>query len=332
MRNALDVYMAVLPRNTFNHGQNHDKTFNQFLGNPQYRICHIEEPDDKKMDAETYKAWVDGEMQTNRLYKDGVSNVVSNALNITTTNTPMNIRADGGVKRRLKQYEHKSVFTDKQEDVNEARHIYLKDTSKLEGFITQNNRSNALVDILVQYALKWQLNKTEKKTYQWTTNFLEQIEEAMGSNDYTQQFIDECLDITFEMNDRITETEMMQLWNAHWKKHGVDRKRNNHQLLTDMKARIKHPDPDVNWKIFRTDLKSLGTNSQSKIRQYIGMSPNDSPKNQMEEMSNIEQIKYYRTKCAEYQTTIKQKEEYIQMYVKENAKLKRELSLLKTTS
>ena len=68
---------------------------------------------------------------------------------IITSNEMPNFRVDTGMARRLKAYTHESKFTDKEEVVDESKHIYLA----VQDFMDQEKIMKCLTHGLI-YSLK----------------------------------------------------------------------------------------------------------------------------------------------------------------------------------
>ena len=228
-----DTYFKYLPSDTFNKGnQNTNKYMNSYLGEPQLRITHINEPDDVKMDCELYKNFIDGLLTSSQLYKDGTRTFEQNTKSFTSMNHLLNIKWDTGVSRRMKIIEHRSKFTDNEAEVNSAMFTYKRDRDLFDKLET-GNLPNAIVDILVEYSKRWNAGEIPKVP----ANVKDTVEEMASSLDHTQKFIDENLIITYDTKDKITTDMMMERW------HKVNPKlpRSDAQLKGDLKERIRHP-------------------------------------------------------------------------------------------
>ena len=122
------IYFLDLKSDTFaTKGSSIDKVLNQYKLDPQILLSWINEPDDKKMNGSTFKVWVDGNLQSTMLYKDGQFNFKHHSRCITTANTMPNIIIETGTTRRLLCYTHRSKFTSDKNEVDESKNIYLLD-------------------------------------------------------------------------------------------------------------------------------------------------------------------------------------------------------------
>ena len=165
------------------------------------------------------------------------------------------------MSRRLNSVEHKSNFTDKDDEVNPAKRIFKKDKGIIDTLKT-GNFPNAILDILIGYSSRW-ANGEEVVV---PKDVKDMIGDVASSNDHTQKFIDDNLEITWDSDDRILEKDMM----ARWELVNSNMRRSYQQLNTDLKEKIRHP-TDIDWKHFRTDLKMLGSKKPTKDRLFIGM-------------------------------------------------------------
>jgi phage/plasmid-associated DNA primase len=89
-----------------------DKILNTFITAPYIRISWINELKDSKIDSSFFKKFIDGEIQTTKLYKDKSYNFSHYSKPIITANTFPNINIDSGTSRRLIGYTHKSLFVE----------------------------------------------------------------------------------------------------------------------------------------------------------------------------------------------------------------------------
>ncbi|NDC31290.1 MAG: hypothetical protein EBZ58_10220 [Bacteroidetes bacterium] len=201
---AIGCYFKELNDDTFSLGnKNADKILNTFAKTPQIRISWVNELKDEKIDASLFKKFCDGQLTTTQLYKDGSFTVPHYSKAIITANTMPNIKIDTGISRRFKGFTHQSNFTNKQEDIDEASHIYKVDVDLLEKLI-KANLLDAWFDILATACNGW----LQGKKTQYTANFEETRDAVLMSNDWIQDFIDSNLKITNNESDRIGKTTM----------------------------------------------------------------------------------------------------------------------------
>jgi hypothetical protein len=97
---------------------------------------------------------------------------------------------------------------DKIEDVDETKNKYLKDEElhqKIEPLY------NAVIDIFISYCVKWVKDKNIYDTSK-SENFQSSIDLINSSNDYMQDFIDSCLIITNNNDDKIGKDRMREMF------------------------------------------------------------------------------------------------------------------------
>ena len=199
---SLPIYCIELKSDTFTGSEtNTNKILNTYEDKKQIRFTFINEFDDKKVNTSIFKTFCEGKIATVKLFKDGSFNSEHNSLCISAMNELPNFRMDTGVKRRLNAYEFKSTFVDDPKDVNEEKHIYLKDKNFKE---TIQPLLNAWVDILVDAANEY-LNG---KKLEFTNNFNKAKDGIVNSVDIVQDFIDTKLTLTNKPEDRIGKDEM----------------------------------------------------------------------------------------------------------------------------
>jgi hypothetical protein len=94
---------------------------------------------------------------------------------------------------RIEAYECESKFVDKETEVNEDKHIYLKDLKFLDKFENDNKYRDGFLYILCKYCKAWV--KDENK-YPITGKVNETKGIILDLNDIVQNFIDNNLEIT----------------------------------------------------------------------------------------------------------------------------------------
>jgi hypothetical protein len=112
------------------------------------------------LNTSTIKKFVEGCIETKKLYIDGTHEASHNALITMTCNVVPSYHNDGGMKRRMMAVEHHSLFTNYKKDVDEAKNIF-KTNKNLIDEIEEEKLQDAIVDILVEHAFKYTV---EKKT------------------------------------------------------------------------------------------------------------------------------------------------------------------------
>jgi hypothetical protein len=201
---VLGCYFVELASDTFSGtGTNINKVLNTYKLDSQILLSWVNEPVDKKMNGSLFKVWVDGNLQSTLLYKDGQFNFKHHSRCITTANTMPQIIVESGTTRRILSYTHQSHFTEIATEANESKHIYLLDKDIINK-MTEKGLLNAWFDILVDYCYNWM--KGIKPVY--GSNFLETKEAIVNSSDIFQDFIDSKLKITNNDEDKIGKDKM----------------------------------------------------------------------------------------------------------------------------
>lgn len=207
---AVECYLMELKSDTFSFGNPKlDKILNQYAKTPHVRLSWVNEMKDVKIAEDIFKDFCEGSLKTTKLYEDGMSNFNHYSKCIVTANVMPSIKIDTGVTRKFLGYTHKSHFTEVPKEVNEKQHVYLKD-KKLLGKLKDQNLMCAWFDILADNCLK--IYKNNNREY--TQNFIETKTTVMDSNDFVKDFIDECLEVTNNADDRIGKNSMHKLFMA----------------------------------------------------------------------------------------------------------------------
>jgi hypothetical protein len=89
---------------------------------------------DIKIDDSAYKAFIDGKLQTSLLFVDGQESFEHGSIAVFTANSMPNVKIDTGTARRIRSLTHIATFTSNKNDVDESKHIYLKDINFMEQF------------------------------------------------------------------------------------------------------------------------------------------------------------------------------------------------------
>jgi energy-coupling factor transporter ATP-binding protein EcfA2 len=237
---ALECYVKKIKSDVFSqNSKDATKVLNSFLNSPQYRITIINEMKDDRMNSSMFKEFCEGSINTTLLYKDNDIEINHKSLLITTMNTLPNFVVDSGMTRRIIANEHKSKFTEDENEVDESKHIYLKDKSLLENFKNDDKLKCAWIDILVSYARQY----LETRTIKLTKNFEITKDLIVASNDRIQDFIDSKLVHTKDSNDRIGKEQMYKLFCEAC----PDKHLNDKQLLSALKG--KGIDYQCDWRV-----------------------------------------------------------------------------------
>ena len=235
---TVECYLHKLKSDTFSASNSKmDKILNTFIKNPQIRIAWQNELKDERLDESSVKSFADGDITTTILFKDGCNVIKHMAKLFCTMNTMPNFKVDTGVKRRFKGYTPGSFFTENPDEVDESKHIYLKDKDLLKK-LQEGNYLNAWFDILSERG--HQYLGGEKPTY--NENFEKTSFGVVAANDKMQDFIDANLNITKKPNHRIGKKDMYECF----------RNTNPKTFMTDSQI--------------MTGLKSKGIEYQAKFR------------------------------------------------------------------
>ena len=125
---AVQKYFVQLKDDIFAMGTTTaDKVFNTFNTQLFIRFAFVNEIKDKRCDPSVFKQFNDGKLQTVALYKDGSESFEHRAKLICAANNLPNIVADEAIIRRLKAYLTTARFVENKSEVDESKHIYLKD-------------------------------------------------------------------------------------------------------------------------------------------------------------------------------------------------------------
>jgi hypothetical protein len=228
---VMECYFLELDSGTFTgdgKNVNINKILSQYKLDPQILYSWVNEPEDKKMNGPLFKVWVDGNLKSTMIYKEGLHNFKHHSRAITTANTMPSIVSESGTTRRIDSYTHKSDFTDDENKVDESKHIYKLDKHIIERMV-KKNLLNAWFDILVDYCYKW-LNG-QKAIY--SENFKETKADIVTNNDIHQDFIDAKLVITNDDKDKIGKDEMRKAFLAMY----PDKHLTTLQVITSLKEK-----------------------------------------------------------------------------------------------
>lgn len=234
---AIECYFKELKDDTFcQSNAKIDKIMNSFASDPQIRVTWINEAKDSRFDDSVIKTFCDGKLQTTKLYQDGSFSINHYSKPILTMNNMPNIKMDSGIARRLKGYEHVSKFVDNPCEVDESKHIYLKNKHLGDEIAKQPNLLNAIFDILANYCKSW----LHGEQIQYSQVFHDTKNSVVASNDHIQDFVDANLEFTMEDGDRIGKANMMQLYTRMYP--------NKHlsilQLISSLKSKGVKYSPD----------------------------------------------------------------------------------------
>jgi len=188
-----------------------DRVLNCLMYNPFIRLLWVNELKGK-IDDSLYKQFVEGQIHTTTLFKEGQNTIFHHALLVCSMNNLPNIIMDSGVERRIKGLTHNSHFTDKKELVDENLNIYLKDESLIHKFNDDEDLQNAFVEILCEYACRF----LKGERFKPSKNFVETKQGVVNTNDIVQDFINQYLTKTSNEKDKVSIDEMETWFKTHF--------------------------------------------------------------------------------------------------------------------
>ena len=172
---ALPCYYKELDANAFcETNTKKDKMMNTYADTPQILITVINEMKDQKINMSLFKTFIEGSVETTKLFKEGSHTINHNsALFLVSNNMPdLPNASENGTARRIEAYEHKSRFITHEDDrqyVNEEKHIYWGNNNLINE-LNNEKLLNAWVDIVTLRSFQL-LNKQIKLIY--SKNFIE---------------------------------------------------------------------------------------------------------------------------------------------------------------
>ena len=207
IKGAFENYVLTPPSDAMATGNSKiDKIINNYLVRPHTLITWINEMSHKRIDTDLMKKWCEGFLQSCQLYKEGSSEVSCKSLLITTANILPNIPQDSGVARRIRSYEHTSLFTFDEKLIDNTKHIY-KRVPDLLLKMKQNNMMDAVVDIFIGYARKFLAQPV--LNIKLTPRFTESAENIAQVNDFVADFVDSKMEVTKDVNDKVGRDDML---------------------------------------------------------------------------------------------------------------------------
>ena len=230
---AFECYVKELQSNTFmQNNAKIDKIMNSFSNDPQTLVSWINELKDAKIDSELMKKFVEGMVQTTKLFKEGDFQVSHISKIFFTSNVMPNIQIDTGIIRRFKSYEHKSSFTEDPKLVDEKNNIHLvvKDLHKK---MNEEGLLDAFVDILLKRSYRF----LKGENIEYGDAFKDCSKTIISANDHMQDFVDSMLVLTHDKNDIIGKDDLLEVYLAQ----NPNRRLSPLQLISIMKdKKIKY--------------------------------------------------------------------------------------------
>lgn len=210
---AFCEYVQVLDKQTFEKGYSkQEKILNQFLINTYIRIANINEFSDRPIDLTIFKNFCDGSITTTSLFKDGQNTIEHTAKAFNAMNMFPKLLKDGGSVRRVDAITGKSLFVDDIKDVDESKHIYLKDKELIKRYQASDDILNAIVHVVCIYSNK--LANGETIDTSKNSNMKKTRDEILLSNDNMTDFVDSKLIITNNVDDKISKSDMQKLYKS----------------------------------------------------------------------------------------------------------------------
>ena len=226
-KSVMGCYFVELQSDAFSVQNNKiDKILNTYSNDPQILYSWVNEPKDTKMNGSVFKVWVDGLLQTTKLYEDGQQNFEHHSRCITTANTMPQIIVESGTTRRMLACTHHSKFVDKSGDEDKKKHVYVKDRDIIDKITTQG-LLDAWFDMLTEYCIRWM--KGEMPVY--SDNFKETKDEVVSGSDIFQDFIDSKLQRTNKPQDKIAKDVMKKAFHDVYQ----DKHLTTLQVITSLK-------------------------------------------------------------------------------------------------
>ena len=301
-KNAMSCYFTCLEKDTFVINKDLNKMLNTYSLNPQILFSWLNEPNTAKFDASFWKLFCEGLISCKRLYKDGLFNFSHHSKLIITCNNTPNLNIDTGSVRRLVIFKHGSSFVEDKNLVDESKNIYFKNSSLLKD-VSKDDLLDAWIDILVKYCRKWMKNRK----IDYTDNFLNTKSSTVGCNDYIQDFIDQHLIITDDINDHIgrdrmrnkflefkpqlhsTAGDVVDMLNGKNFIYDSQTRPNNEYDNDGKKLRIKGTFTNVRWRTKKDDKKEGEEVEEVEEEKIIELSVNqldeyNKMKSQLEEL------------------------------------------------
>ncbi len=184
---------------TYEYESNRHKEMRRQIDEP-IRFTAVEEMVMKRADEDYTKEYVSGSSISLRvMYGDSVEIRSQAKLNTCSQHEP-NMRGDGGILRRGLLQRYNSTFVDKECDVNESSHIYIKDKGFHKKF-NDDNMKLAYFHVLMDNYTDLDIPDSLRN------NFKESL--AVGDN-FKNKF-DDCYEIV-DYESRISKADIIEKW------------------------------------------------------------------------------------------------------------------------
>jgi hypothetical protein len=143
------IYTKKLKKETFNKGNTKFHKFVKDCLNNPIRLVYLEELDERLLDVDVLKDWVDGRKITIEILFGTDETKTIQAKLMTCSNKDINIKGDQGLYRRGRLQFYNSKFEDINED-DYINHIYKK-IENLDNFFDDVRYKNAYFHLLLNY-------------------------------------------------------------------------------------------------------------------------------------------------------------------------------------
>jgi hypothetical protein len=199
---VFDLYTTKFDNKVFEKGNTTRHKQIKVCFEKPIRLAYMEELPIKKLDDEYMKNWVSGgTMNCDMLFGYTERLTIQTKLSANANNDPP-FRNDSGVARRgLTQY-YRSVFVQKQEEVDETKHTYLLDPHCKDKF-NDIMYKNAYLHLLLAHN-QWQVPDSANLEFR----------EAIACNDVITPVIQDNYMITKDSKDCISKVSIVSIFNC----------------------------------------------------------------------------------------------------------------------
>jgi len=301
------LYAHTLPSDTFCCSETQkNKVINHYVENRNILFSFLNDMKTEKMDAELFKNFIEGKVTCTMLYENGSQDMMHHSKIIGAGNSLPNIMVDTGTARRIKGNELISRFTENENEVDESKHIYLKDETLLRQINESDDLKNAWISIIVNEAVK--LNNGSKIVY--SKGYQDFKATTINANDYITDFVESTLIRCDDENSgRVGKREMYTLFREEYPEKHL----NELQLISALKDRNITYNKDLRCKKTGTRGCFIGVRVK-KLSDEMRKKPEkiDDNKCELLEIENenmkkiIEDLKADNKRLQERQTTYNQ--------------------------
>ena len=199
------IYTKKLKKETFNKGNTKFHKFVKDCLNNPIRLVYLEELDEKLLDVDVLKDWVDGRKITIEILFGTDDTKTIQAKLMTCSNKDINIKGDQGLYRRGRLQFYNSKFEDINED-DYINHIYKK-IENLDNYFDDVRYKNAYFHLLLDYIDELKIPKSA------INNFKNIVDET----DDLFYLINDNFEITKNKDDKLNKKTIEDvLFNNKW--------------------------------------------------------------------------------------------------------------------